>query len=47
MHHSPTDHEDSPAMMLVTGESRAKKRILGFLTVFLMTGVISEIQKSA
>lgn len=39
----PHSSSCDPGMLLITGQSRAKRRILAFLTVFLMTGVISEI----
>lgn len=38
----PRSSSYDPGMLLITGQSRVKKRILAFLTVFLMTGVTSE-----
>ena len=29
-------------MLIITGQSKAKKRVIAFLTVFVMTGVLSE-----
>ena len=29
--------------LLVTGQSKAKMRIIGFLTVFVMTGILSKL----
>ena len=42
--HSLSDQNEpkGAGLQLVTGQSKAKKRIICFLTVFVMTGVISE-----
>ena len=29
-------------MLIITGQSKAKRRVLAFLTVFVMTGILSE-----
>ena len=33
-------------MLIITGQSKAKKRVFAFLTVFVMTGVLSKLENS-
>lgn len=40
--HSSGGHYGAAGTLIITGQSKAKRRVFAFLTVFLMTGVLSE-----
>lgn len=40
--HFPGRQYGATSMLIITGQSKAKRRVLAFLTVFVMTGILSE-----
>lgn len=42
--HFPGRQYGATGMLIVTGQSKAKRRVLAFLTVFVMTGILSKFK---